>query len=143
MNFSIFESNPDDPRDRLADYVIESDDALFRDLVQFRIMRKMSQEDVAERMGIDKSNVSRLESGVRDVQLSTLRRYAMAIDAVVRHDVIAFETIDNGKKARAHAERVAAAAARAGSYSGRADRMTHAGADVVASARGQAVTYVS
>ena len=94
VTFSMFESDPDDPRDRLADHLVEADAKLLSDLVAFREMRKLSQEDVAKRMGIHKSNVSRLESGVRDVQLSTLRRYAMAMDAVVRHDVIAFEVVD-------------------------------------------------
>lgn len=122
MQFSIFESDLSDPRDRLADYIIESDEKLLRELVAFREMRGLSQGDVAERMGIHKSNVSRLESGVRDVQLSTLRRYAMAIDAVVRHEVLAFEVVDakaphyRGDMTRVDHDRFRPAAARGAIY---------------------------
>jgi predicted transcriptional regulator len=127
MNLLAFDTNHGDPRERLADYIVESDEKLLRDLVAFRKMRGMSQQDVADRMGIAKSNVSRLESGTRDLQQSTLRRYAMAIDAVVQHGVLAFEVVDNGTKAR--------------NYSETAGRMTRNTPEVVTSPANRAVTY--
>lgn len=105
MNLSILDADFDDPRERLADYIVSSDEKLFRDLVAFRKARGLSQQQVADLMGIDKSNVSRLESGVRDVQLSTLRRYAMALDVVIRHDLVAFDTIDNARKAHEYSKK--------------------------------------
>lgn len=91
--------DPDDPRDRLADYIVTTDENLMRDLVARRKDLGLRQEDVAERMGIDKSNVSRIERGDRDLLQSTLRRYLMAIDSVVVHEVRAFEDIDCAHKA--------------------------------------------
>ncbi|MEV8029149.1 helix-turn-helix domain-containing protein [Cellulosimicrobium funkei] len=93
-----------DPRDRLAEYIMTSDDQMLEDLVARRKAVGLKQEDVALRMGIDKSGVSRIESGLRDLQLSTLRRYAMAIDAVVKHEVYAFEDVDGTAKARRYFE---------------------------------------
>lgn len=89
-----------DPRDRLAEYIVASDEQMIVDLVSRRKALRLTQDDVAARMGIDKSGVSRIESGLRDLQLSTLRRYAMAINAVVVHDVRAFEDVDGAHKAR-------------------------------------------
>lgn len=88
-----------DPRDRLADYIVTADEKLMRDLVARRKELRLRQEDVAERMGIDKSNVSRIERGDRDLLQSTLRRYLMAIDSVVVHEVRAFEDVDGAHKA--------------------------------------------
>lgn len=92
--------DPNDPRDRLADYLVSSDEKLLRDLVDRRHDLDLTQDDVAARMGIDKSNVCRLERGDRDLLQSTLRRYAMALDAVVVHEVRAFEDVDGAQKAR-------------------------------------------
>lgn len=91
--------DPADPRDRLADYIVTADENLMRELVARRKELKLRQEDVAERMGIDKSNVSRIERGDRDLLQSTLRRYLMAIDSVVVHEVRAFEDVDCAHKA--------------------------------------------
>lgn len=91
--------DPADPRDRLADYIVTADEDLMRELVARRKELGLRQEDVAERMGIDKSNVSRIERGDRDLLQSTLRRYLMAIDSVVVHEVRAFEDIDCARKA--------------------------------------------
>lgn len=93
-----------DPRDRLADYIVTADETLIRELVARRRELGLRQEDVAERMGIDKSNVSRIERGDRDLLQSTLRRYLMAINAVVMHEVRAFEDVDCAHKATRYYE---------------------------------------
>lgn len=54
--------------------------ALVDDLVARRIAMGLSQTDVAARMGTSQSAVARLESGNVDVRLSTLERYAAAVD---------------------------------------------------------------
>lgn len=101
----LLEFDETDPRDRLAEYLVAADERLIADLARFREhVRGMTQQEVADRMGIDKSGVSRIERGGRDIQQSTLRRYAMAIDAVVRHEVHSFEAVDGASKARLYYE---------------------------------------
>lgn len=55
-----------------------------RELVDRRQASGLSQQTVADRMGISQSSVSEFENGGDDVYLSTLQRYARAIDAAVR-----------------------------------------------------------
>jgi predicted transcriptional regulator len=54
--------------------------ALAGDLVELRSRLGLSQTEVAARMGTSQSAVARLESGDADVRLSTLDRYAAALD---------------------------------------------------------------
>lgn len=49
-------------------------------LVQQRIALGLTQTEVAARMGTSQSAVARLESGDADVRISTLERYAAALD---------------------------------------------------------------
>lgn len=100
----LFEFDEQDPRDRLAEYILASDEKMVADLVRLRKDRRLTQQDVADKMGIDKSGVSRIESGLRDLQLSTLRRYLMAIDAVVKHEIHGFEDVDGARKAARYFE---------------------------------------
>ena len=50
-------------------------------LVARRIELGLSQTEVAARMGTSQSAVARLESGEVDVRLSTLERYAAALES--------------------------------------------------------------
>ena len=54
--------------------------ALVAGLVERRRELGLSQTDVAARMGTSQSAVARLESGAADVRLTTLERYAAAVD---------------------------------------------------------------
>ena len=54
--------------------------ALVASLVERRRELGLSQTDVAARMGTSQSAVARLESGASDVRLTTLERYAAAVD---------------------------------------------------------------
>lgn len=67
---------------------VDNDWALLDDLIASRKRAGLSQRAVAEGMGVDKSVVARLESRTRDPHLSTLRRYALAVGAEIRHDVV-------------------------------------------------------
>jgi transcriptional regulator with XRE-family HTH domain len=49
-------------------------------LASRRVALGLSQTEVAARMGTSQSAVARLESGVADMRLSTLERYALALD---------------------------------------------------------------
>jgi transcriptional regulator with XRE-family HTH domain len=50
------------------------------ELIATRTELGLSQTEVAARMGTSQSAVARLESGDTDVRLSTLERYAAALD---------------------------------------------------------------
>ncbi|HET9093291.1 MAG TPA: helix-turn-helix transcriptional regulator [Acidimicrobiales bacterium] len=50
-------------------------------LVQQRMALGLTQTEVAARMGTSQSAVARLESGEADVRVSTLERYAAALEA--------------------------------------------------------------
>ncbi len=52
-------------------------------LVARRLAVGMSQTEVAARMGTSQSAVARLESGLGDMRLSSLERYAAAVDQVI------------------------------------------------------------
>ncbi|MFP5388763.1 MAG: helix-turn-helix domain-containing protein [Thermoleophilia bacterium] len=52
---------------------------LGRNLRRARLDREMTQEDVAERSGVHATEVSRIESGKRDPQVSTVERLAEAV----------------------------------------------------------------
>ncbi|WP_407941512.1 helix-turn-helix domain-containing protein [Nocardioides okcheonensis] len=71
---------------RRARRMVEGDRGLIRALREIRESKGMSQQDVADRMQVSQSAVAKIESGERDPRLSTIRRYAMAVGAVVLHD---------------------------------------------------------
>jgi transcriptional regulator with XRE-family HTH domain len=52
---------------------------LAAELVSRRLSLGLSQTEVAARMGTSQSAVARIESGAKDVRLSTLERYAGAL----------------------------------------------------------------
>lgn len=54
--------------------------ALGDELVARRRSLGLSQTEVAARMGTSQSAVARLETGTGDIRLSTLQRYAAAVD---------------------------------------------------------------
>lgn len=92
---SILGIDNSDPESRHADYLIEADMRLMRDLVAFRKEQKIDQARVARHMGIDPSGVSKIEAGHRDLLQSTIQRYAMAVGAVVEHQVHSFDEVDD------------------------------------------------
>jgi transcriptional regulator with XRE-family HTH domain len=77
-----------DPSSRRAEVLVQEHEALLRDLMKVREANHLSQAEVAKLMGVNPSYVSRIESGRQDLHLSTLRRYAFAVGAVVRHNVV-------------------------------------------------------
>lgn len=67
-----------DPAYREAYEALEGEFALVNSLIQARSRAKLSQAEVAERMGTTESAVSRLESGRSKPSTRTLERYAKA-----------------------------------------------------------------
>lgn len=78
-----------DPQQALAIEQMEQDDALLDALIQRRRELGLTQQQVADRLGITQSAVARFEGGDRDPRLSTLRRYALAVESLVTHSVTA------------------------------------------------------
>lgn len=76
-----------DPRQQLALDLMRADSELIDQLVRIRKSR-MTQQQLAEVLGTSQSAVARFESGDRDPHLSTLRRYALAVEASVTHNIV-------------------------------------------------------
>lgn len=87
------------PADRLAYDLADQDAQLKIDLVQAREDRGMSQQDVADRLGVTQATVSAFERYDNDPKLSTIRRYALAVGAQVCHSVDLVHA-DNGAEWR-------------------------------------------
>lgn len=71
----------------------EADLELLRQLRHVRKQRDMTQKQVADRMGVKQPTVASFEAPGNDPRLSTVRRYAQAVGALVRHDV----AVDEGQ----------------------------------------------
>jgi transcriptional regulator with XRE-family HTH domain len=70
-----------------AKKLAENDYRLINELIQQRIDKGLSQQDVADRLGITQQAVSRFEKMDNDPRLSSIREYAHAIEALVWHAV--------------------------------------------------------
>lgn len=86
----------EDATARVAALLVDEDERLIDRLIEMRRAAGLKQRDVAELLGITQSAIAKFESAERDPRLSTVRRYALAVGAVVRHDVQAHvETTDS------------------------------------------------
>lgn len=78
--------NDSDPVQQLADELVQEDDRLLSELVELR-RKTMTQQEVADRLGISRPAVAAFERYNADPRLSTVRRYALAVRAHVGHTV--------------------------------------------------------
>lgn len=69
-----------DPDRRDARLIV---DALIRE----REAQGLSQREVGRRMGCNQSTVSQMEAGQHDPRLSTLQRYARAVNVILELDI--------------------------------------------------------
>ena len=78
--------------ERLMFDLVGADMDLVEQLVEMRKLRGMTQTDVAEGMGVDRSVVSRFESitgfGAKNHTMRTARKYADAVHAYIAHLVV-------------------------------------------------------
>lgn len=74
------------PEAKLAIELAREDQLLLARLVEIRKGR-MTQEQVADLMGVTQATVSAFEKLGNDPKLSTIRRYARAIGVMVRHQL--------------------------------------------------------
>lgn len=61
--------------------------ALIHSLADRRVALDLSQTEIAARMGTSQAAVARIESGEHDLKMSTIERYATAIDASIDYVV--------------------------------------------------------
>lgn len=73
----VFKKKLKDPAFRREYEALEEEFAIARELVKARVEAKLTQAQVAEKMGTSQSAVARLESG-RVGSISSLKRYARA-----------------------------------------------------------------
>jgi len=73
---------------RRADACVEADDSLRSSLVALRKSRGLTIAEVSDRTGLSEKTIRAFERYDADPRLSTLRRYAVAVDASYRHEII-------------------------------------------------------
>lgn len=80
-------------RDMALRRMAEQRASLVRRLAAQRQAARLSQTEVAARMGTSQSAVARLESGATDVRASTLERYAAAVGGEIHYSERAVESL--------------------------------------------------
>jgi len=74
-----------------AEYdVLGPEYVIIRELIDMRIKENLTQDQLSERIGIPKSNISRFESGKHSPSLTTLMRFAKGLNKKVE-----FKLVDN------------------------------------------------
>lgn len=73
--------------ERLALNLAREDQQLVVKLIETRLRMGLSQEQVADRIGVTQATISAFERLGNDPHMSTLRRYARALGVMVRHHV--------------------------------------------------------
>lgn len=79
--------DPQSPEMLRAEFLVENDRALLRRLIEVRKSRGLTQEQVGELMGVSQPTVAKFEAYDSNPRLSTVRRYAHAVRALVDHIV--------------------------------------------------------
>ena len=78
----------DESLERRADLLVDARDRLLEGLVRLRKEHKLSQQTVAERMGVSQPTVAAFERYDANPTVSSIIRYAMAVDALLDIKVI-------------------------------------------------------
>lgn len=89
MSFKQFKQTALENPDVRDEYeALESEFSLIDQLITMRTRAGLTQEDVAEKLGTNKSNISRLERGRVNPSWGTLNRYAAACGFRVRLEAV-------------------------------------------------------
>ena len=75
------------PKGKLATKLALEDYNLIIGLIEHRLSSGLTQNDVATYMGISQQAVAKFESLENDPRLSSIRKYAVAVNALVTHKV--------------------------------------------------------
>ena len=78
----------DESLERRADLLVDARDRLLEGLVRLRKEHKLSQQTVAERMGVSQPTVAAFERYDANPTVSSIIRYAMAVDALIDIKVV-------------------------------------------------------
>ena len=78
----------DESLERRADLLVDAKDRLLEGLVSLRKEHKLSQQTVAERMGVSQPTVAAFERYDANPTVSSIIRYAMAVDALLDIKVV-------------------------------------------------------
>lgn len=86
MKFISFAKHRDqllktDPAFKKAYDALEPEFALIRSMIEKRLAKKMSQQDLADKIGTKQSAISRLESGSANPSMKFLQKVADALGA--------------------------------------------------------------
>lgn len=79
--------DPTSPESLRAEFLAENDRALLQALVHVRAENRLTQSEVAARMGVTQPTVADFESHDSNPTLSRIRRYAHAVGALISHRV--------------------------------------------------------
>jgi len=71
-----------------ADSLVESHQNYLDSLIRLRKKHSLTQEEVAERMGVSQPTVAAFERYDANPTLSSIRRYALAVGARLEHAVV-------------------------------------------------------
>jgi DNA-binding XRE family transcriptional regulator len=86
-NDSLFISDSNDARQILANDLINQTQDLLADLIDLRRAKGLTQEDVANTIGVTRTAVTAFERYDGDPKISTIVRYAMAVGARISINV--------------------------------------------------------
>ncbi len=87
MNFKKFKQKAlGNPEVRKEYDALEEEFSLIDQLITMRTKAGLTQEEVAKKLGTNKSNISRLERGKSNPSWGTLNKYAAACGFTVRLD---------------------------------------------------------
>jgi len=75
------------PQQRLTDELLAQDRKLMAELISYRRSRQITQQQIADQLQVAQATIASFERRGNDPKLSTLRRYAAAIGALVEHRV--------------------------------------------------------
>lgn len=78
----------DESLERRADLLVDARDRLLDGLVRLRKEHKLSQQTVAERMGVSQPTVAAFERYDANPTVSSIIRYAMAVNALLDIKVV-------------------------------------------------------
>jgi len=89
MKFKKFKQKAlENPEVRKEYDALEEEFSLIDQLITMRTKAGLTQEDVAKKLGTNKSNISRLERGKSNPSWGTLNKYAAACGFTVKLDAI-------------------------------------------------------
>lgn len=67
---------------------LQPETAIIRTLIEARISQNLTQQQVAERTGVNQADISKLENGMRNPSLKLLQRLAEGMDMVLRIEFV-------------------------------------------------------